>query len=144
MKTEILLLEDDPDQSEMIANLLSQAFPICDMRVCETESEFYMALDEIPEGGLFFAVLDAMVPWCEPAERMPVPPMDVQRDGIRYAGKRSLEKLRKQHGADVPVWIYSILNTDGHGVEPSGQTYVLEKQPENGGLLKAINSVIHA
>lgn len=144
MNGNILLLEDDPDQSETVTKMLLKAFPNYYLRICETESEFYIALNDIPVGSLFFAVLDAMVPWCEPAERMPVPPTDVQRDGIRYAGKRSLEMLRKKHGADIPVWIYSILNSDGHGVEPSGNTHILEKRPENGELLRAIHQVIQA
>jgi len=138
----ILFLEDDPDQSASISAVLNGAFPEAEVVTCDTESELLKAMDDIAENGLYFAVLDAMVPWCFPSEEMPVPPRDVQAEGIRFAGKRCLSALRHRFGNDVPIWIYSILSTEDHGVNGEGRTFVLEKQPENGELLDAIHAVI--
>lgn len=138
----ILFLEDDPDQAESIETALKKAFPDEKIVSCSTESELLETLTTIAIGDLYFVVLDAMVPWCFPSEDMPIPPVEVQADGIRYAGKRCLGEIRKKFGPDLPVWIYSILSTDGHGVAPEGRTYVLEKAPENGDLVAAIRQVI--
>lgn len=138
----ILLLEDDPDQAESVETVLKKAFPSRSLVSCSTESELLDILKTIDVGDLDFAVLDAMVPWCFPSEDMPIPPIEVQSQGIRYAGKRCLAEIRRKYGAEVPVWVYSVLSSEGHGVVPEGKTYVLEKVPENGDLLSAIKGII--
>lgn len=142
MKT-ILFLEDDPDQSESISKLLNRSFPKCELAICDTESDLREKITSIPEGQLHFAVLDAMAPWCFPAEDMPVPPMEVQAEGIRYAGRRCVAVLREKYGPNLPIWIFSILTSDGHGVVATGMTFVLEKQPENGELVEEIRSKLN-
>ena len=138
----IILLEDDPDQAESIEMELKEAFPERVLVSCSTESELYEAIQAIDVGDLDFAVLDAMVPWCFPSEDMAVPPLDVQSDGIRYAGKRCLGHIRAKYGVEVPVWIYSVLSTEGHGVNQQGKTFVLEKEIGHEILRESIQSVI--
>jgi hypothetical protein len=138
----ILLLEDDPDQAESVEAVIKKAFPEKVLVSCSTESELLESLKGIEVGDLYFAVLDAMVPWCFPSEDMPIPPIEVQSQGIRYAGKRCLSEIRKKYGADVRVWVYSVLSSEGHGVMAEGETYVLEKVPDNGDLLHAIKAIL--
>lgn len=136
----ILFLEDDPDQAESINADLRKIFPEADIITCFTESDLLETINGISPGELHFALLDAMVPWCFPSEYMPIPPEDVQMEGTRYAGRRCLAAIRKRFGQDLLVVIYSVLTSDGHGVQPSERTRVLEKNPENGDLLTLLKS----
>lgn len=138
----ILLLEDDPDQAESVEAVIKKAFPEKALVSCSTESDLLETLKGIEVDELYFAVLDAMVPWCFPSEDMPIPPVEVQSQGIRYAGKRCLSEIRKKFGANVPVWVYSILSSEGHGVTPEGRTYVLEKVADNDNLLADLKRII--
>ena len=138
----ILFLEDDPDQAESIEELLGRAFPNKEIVTCATESELLETIGIIAVGDLYFAVLDAMVPWCFPSEDMPIPPKDVQSEGIRYAGKRCLGQIRRKYGDDLPISIYSVLSTEGHGVAQQKNTFVLEKEPGHEGLIESIKTVI--
>lgn len=108
MKDLILLVEDDPQQSESIKRAIQGRYQSADVKLVETESEFYDWVDRIPDVGPHprVVICDVMLPWTFPSLNAPKPPSDVSKGTFRKAGLRCWKKFRqREHFRTVP-WIY--------------------------------------
>lgn len=138
----IVVMEDDPYQSEHMVRDLKSSFPEMKIIECATERELRQCVDGLSPGQLACAVLDAMVPWDFPSENMPVPPEDVQTGDLFGAGKRCLDYVRSKLGKETPVCIHTLLDREDVQIGPDDQfTTLVTKQP-NGELVGVVAKLV--
>ena len=105
-----LVVEDDPDQSEAVKAALRRRFPDHDVLVVETESEFRQQFQEISKHPPAVAIIDVILPWCDPDD-IPERPQEVAEGGVEKAGLRCEYLLREDSGsAQVPVIFHTVKN----------------------------------
>lgn len=111
----MLLVEDDYRQAEQMINLLKKNFPnIHLLPVICTEYEFRQYIQEnIRENPPDIVLLDVMLPWTDPDDKMPEAPDDVEKGGFYRAGIRCKDILRQTEVTKkTPVILYTILEMD--------------------------------
>jgi len=108
MKDFILLIEDDPQQSETIKAALERRYGDVQVELVETEADFYTRLSSIPVGGERprIVVCDVMLPWAFPAPDSPSQPPEVIRGTFREAGLRCWRRFREREDLRGVPWIY--------------------------------------
>ena len=108
----ILIVEDDPDQSEFIAKHLRRRFPRHAVEVVETESAFRERFAEFSLQPPAVAIIDIILRWSDPDHIPPRPP-EVDAGGFQEAGLRCEQLLRDDpHTAQVPVILYTVTARD--------------------------------
>ena len=107
----IVLLEDDPSQSEWIVAELEREFPGIHVEVVETEEAFRARLPEFAMHPPNRFLLDVMVRWTNPSPDITPPPEDVQLGKAFRAGIRCRRLLANNPQLkDVRSILYTILN----------------------------------
>ena len=138
----IIVLEDDPHQSETLKENLQKAFPNLGIVMLATEWEFRDAIDRMDATEIACVILDAMVPWSFPSENMPVPPKEVQEGGIYLAGKRCADLVFRKFGAEVPICVRTVLNQTDAGISDKDHANFQQKAPNNGELNKLLGELM--
>jgi len=108
----ITVVEDDHLQAEWIESCLKTAFRRLTVKPINTESEFYLWLGEIVNGGekpdLF--IIDVMLRWADPSPTISEPPPEVMKNGVFRAGLRCKDRvLANSRTKDVPIILYTVL-----------------------------------
>lgn len=134
----IVVLEDDPHQSETLKEYLQKTCPDLEIVMLATEWEFRDAIDRMDATEIACVILDAMVPWSFPSENMPIPPKEVQEGGIYLAGKRCADYIFRKFGNIVPVCVRSVLNQTDAGIRESDHAVFYQKSPSGGELTKIL------
>lgn len=108
MKSLALLIEDDPQQSETIKEVVESRYRNLEVKWIETESDFYNYLESLTEDEKLPSVVicDVMLPWAFPAPGSPHQPMEVTKGTFRKAGLRCWKKFRQQEAASSIPWIH--------------------------------------
>lgn len=108
MKTHFILIEDDPQQSETIKSAIERRYRDVEVRLSETESDFYDRLDKIPVRGdhPHMVICDVMLPWAFPSPDAPPQPAEVAEGTFRKAGLRCWERFRQREDLRSIPWIY--------------------------------------
>lgn len=94
MADKILYLEDNHLCAELVERQLAQHGQV---KVVSTEHEFRRAIDDLlGEGSEWpdLVVLDQRVKWTNPVPNMPIPPVEIVKEGTYNAGLRCYEYLR--------------------------------------------------
>lgn len=138
----IVVLEDDPHQSETLKEYLLKTCPNLGIVMLATEWEFRDAIDRMDATEIACVILDAMVPWSFPSENMPVPPKEVQEGGIYLAGKRCADYISTKFGTNVPVYVRSVLNQTDSGISESDHAVFYQKSPSSGELTKILQHLM--
>jgi CheY-like chemotaxis protein len=138
----IVVLEDDPHQSETLKENLQNAFPNLGIVMFATEWEFREAIDRMDATEIACVILDAMVPWSFPSENMPVPPKEVQDGGIYLAGKRCADYVLTKFETKIPICVRTVLNQTDAGISDQGHVQFRQKAPSNGELIKLLKELI--
>jgi CheY-like chemotaxis protein len=145
----ILIVEDDPDQADFIANALRQRFPHHEVELVETESAFHERLPEFAQNPPEVAVVDVILRWSDP-DLIPRRPPDVVSGGFQKAGLRCEQLLRQNPlTARVPVILYTITSAAHHAEYLDAanrerreralpEVEFLEKDPDIGPLITAV------
>jgi hypothetical protein len=104
----IVLVEDDPQQSASIKAAIERRYRSAEVKLLETESEFYGFLAALPVGGagLGMVVCDVMLPWSYPEPHAPVIPPEAREGTFRKAGLRCWGKFRERTDLRGIPWIY--------------------------------------
>ena len=109
----LLVVEDDPEQAEAIANALRRRCRNHDVLVVETESEFRRRLAEISEHPPDVAIIDVILRWSDPDPPIPKRPAGVDEGGIQKAGLRCEQLLVLNPAtAQVPVIFYTVTHAN--------------------------------
>lgn len=108
MKTQFILVEDDPQQSETIKSAIERRYRDVEVELLETESDFCNRLATIPVRGERprMVICDVMLPWAFPSADAPLPPSDVSAGTFRKAGLRCWERFRQREDLRSIPWIY--------------------------------------
>ena len=138
----IIVLEDDPHQSETLKENLIKAFPNLGIKLLATESEFREAIDGLKAADIACVILDAMVPWSFPSENMPIPPQEVQEGGVYLAGKRCADYVVARFSKTVPICVRTVLNQVDAGITEKDHAQFQEKAPSNGELIKTLQKLM--
>lgn len=107
----LLLVEDDPPLADMIVKALKNAFPSHDTLRLATELQFRTWLTTADHDVPAVIVMDIMLRWTDPREHLEAPPEDVRRDGFFVAGLRCVGLLQRSNLNDVPVILYTVLES---------------------------------
>jgi DNA-binding NarL/FixJ family response regulator len=112
---QILIVEDDHNQSEWIRMTLEQNFHEIKIDYIKTEHEFRTRVDELVKAPPDVIIMDIMLRWAKPSPRVPPRPMDVRAEGFYFAGLRCEELLAeklKENGTphNTPVILYTVLD----------------------------------
>src|SRR5687767_696280 len=105
----ILLLENDYLQAEQIEEDIKAHFghDVTVERIA-TEYDFRQWLDAVDRSNPDIAILDVMVPWADPAPKIPEPPQEVVEKGHYRAGLRCANLLA-QKAPQIPSILYTVL-----------------------------------
>lgn len=126
MSVRLLLVEDDPLQSEAIVEGLEGAFPDAEVKHIRTEKEFIDRIDEIVRFKPDAAIFDVMLRWADPDDIVAGEiPEVVTREKHYRAGLRCQQMLARQmdeHG--IPFFLYTILEEADLSEVPPGLTHV--------------------
>ncbi len=108
MADEILIVEDDPQQSESIRDAIRRCYRGAVVEILETEYEFRRRMDRIPKEGPKprMVICDVMLPWAYPDPDAPSAPPDVQEGTFRMAGVRCYDCFRRREDLKEIPWIY--------------------------------------
>lgn len=108
MQTDIILIEDDPEQSEGIRRSIMEHRPDTKVIVLETESDLYARINAIPVDSPHpsLVVSDVMFPWASPDPDAPVAPAEVIKGTFRNAGTRGWARFRSRKDLRSVPWIY--------------------------------------
>jgi CheY-like chemotaxis protein len=142
----ILLVEDDAEQIAWLIATLESYFCSLNLTVFKTEHQFRSELDSLlRQNRPDIMLIDAMLPWTNPAPDMPPRPSEVQSHGFLYAGVRC-QRLASAKAPDIPTIIYSILERkdlrDSLRDAPSNVKYV-RKDDDARQLVQMINNMVH-
>jgi CheY-like chemotaxis protein len=146
----ITVVEDDHLQAEWIESRLKTAFRKLIVKRINTESDFYLWLDEIENGNekpdLF--IIDVMLRWADPSPTMSEPPPEVIKNGVFRAGLRCKDQvLANSRTKDVPIILYTVLEESdlGKALEnrQPGVTY-LRKDSSPEPLIRMIRRILRA
>lgn len=114
----ILLLEDDPLQSQTYRRKLMEHFHGATVMHLETESDLYAFVTKIKRGNAVMpdaVVADVMMPWAQPSKNSPAEPAEVKKGGFSRAGVRCLMRFRGEVNNSIPWYLFTIL--DQRGIE---------------------------
>lgn len=137
----ILLVEDDYQQAVLIRDSLQAAYPDGKVDLIQTECEFRAHLDTIESQSPDVVVLDVMLRWTDPSERMEPRPEDVKAGGIFEAGLRCKELLdARETTRRIPVILYTVLERADLGPKEQGALF-LSKEAEPDALIHAIRAL---
>jgi CheY-like chemotaxis protein len=108
MKAHILLIEDDPQQSESIKRIIENNFKGVSVTLLETECDFYIAIQHITsqENLPSLVICDVMLPWTFPSPDAPSPSHDIVKGTFRKAGLRCWKRFREREAFKNIPWIY--------------------------------------
>jgi CheY-like chemotaxis protein len=144
----IVLVEDDPQQSASIKAAIGHRYRDAEVKLLETESEFYGFLAALPVGGggLRMVICDVMLPWAYPEPDAPAAPQKVREGTFRTAGLRCWQKFREQTGLRGIPWIYHTV-LDEKAVELENysdeQTGFIQKSSSIDPLLEEMEDFFH-
>lgn len=140
----LLVIEDDPIQSETILSVLRQAFPCYEVVLAETESDFRAYVASLAHSHRIVAVVsDVMMPWCHPSDKSPTPPREVLMGTYRQAGTRCFDWFRKR--LQKTPWVYftvldeSTIDFERHSDK---QTRYVQKSGSISSLIEAVRGLI--
>lgn len=112
----ILVVEDDPRQSDFIIRSLEDLFDDLEINTIQTESDFLRSVPELEKTPPDLIIIDVMLRWAKPTphlQLLPQMPDDTKEEGFYRAGFRCLKLIQSKNSlAKVPVIIYSILHRD--------------------------------
>lgn len=107
----ILLVDDDPLQTEWLRSELGRRFPSAQFEEISTESGFRDKLADIENSPPDVVLLDVMLRWTDVAEVMPPVPSDVAEGKYFRAGLRCLGLMAKRSRTrDLPVILLTVLD----------------------------------
>src|SRR5690242_8194456 len=92
----LLLVEDDPLQSEEFQEALVEAFPNAVVDSVTSECEFYKLLDQMELEPYDLIIMDVMLRWADPGRNIPEPPAEVLREEYYRAGFRCVSRLAER------------------------------------------------
>jgi len=120
----VLVVEDDHTQADSIERALRRNFRDIDMLRISTENQFRDEFSLVRQKPPDLILLDIMLRWAEPAPEMPIPPVDVQREGFYRGGLRCLKMiLEAEETRRVPVILYSVIYRDAIRADLEGLPY---------------------
>ena len=102
----IILVEDDPLQTELLKEELTKEFQQLRIEVVTTESEFVSKLEYLVTLQPKLLLIDVMLLWAYPGTNVPKPPADYQ--GFARAGLRCL-RLWRDTGSKAKILIHSVM-----------------------------------
>jgi len=136
MAVEILLIDDDPIQTETISAAIQGVHPGATVTTLETESDFYDYLEKnkaqpawIPS----LVVCDVMLPWAFPSPdaASKKAPDDVVKGTYRKAGVRCWSKLRQEKQLKEVPWIYfTVLEAETIGFDQNRDSHTRHVRKE--------------
>jgi len=108
MKTLILLIEDDCQQSETIKRAIERRYQSVSVELIESESDFCQRLHSLPDSKRKprVVICDVMLPWASPAPDAPTQPREVAEGTFRKAGLRCWARFREHQDLRSVPWIY--------------------------------------
>jgi DNA-binding NarL/FixJ family response regulator len=133
----ILLLEDDPQQSATLVGTLKSHYRDADIQEIDREADLYALLGNISAGDSLapdLVIADVMFPWTRyTSGPLLERPERVKEEGFSRAGVRCLEKFRETVGDQIPWVFFSVLEPDMISNEVkhsgrSGRTLYLSKE----------------
>lgn len=140
----ILIVEDDYQQADFIRDSLLSAYPNGRVDLIQTEAEFRSSLNAIEKQPPDVVVLDGMLRWTDPSEKMEPRPEDVKSGGIFEAGLRCKELLKaRETTRRIPVILYTVLERADLGSKAQGALH-LSKEAEPEALINAVRVLAKA
>lgn len=137
----ILVVEDDPRQVQSLTDAIAQAFPGCEIVVRNTESQLYEFVDSGPFDNCAVVVLDVMLPWAKPSPRIPSPPPSVIKEGIFWAGRRCIRKIRERD-PNKPIIVYSARDPSLAGITDEKEISILQKQVAIDPVIEKLRAIL--
>ncbi|MDP2315849.1 MAG: hypothetical protein Q8P41_23330 [Pseudomonadota bacterium] len=109
----VLLIEDDPDQAELIIEEVRKvpARIDWDQDVVETEYELLERRTKVLAAGYDACVIDGMIQWTHNRPDAPPRPDEVREEGLAGAGIRCARSLR-DGGFRSPILLYTVLRDE--------------------------------
>lgn len=141
----IILVEDDFQQSQSVADVLARSFSDAKIVQIATEQDFMAALPEWQVNPPDLFIFDLMLPWAfvGDAEVIAKPEGDFRTAGVRCAKAALVETGTK----NVPMIIHSIVTADvirdALGVSPSNLA-IMSKDSSISNLVLMVRSLIQA
>jgi len=109
----ILVVDDDPLQSEWLFQELRRNFPEAECDLIATESEFREKLASIRQSPPNVVLLDVMLRWADVSDHMPSMPLDVAAGKYHRAGLRCQQLLEShEETREVPVILLTVLDEE--------------------------------
>ena len=106
----VLIVEDDPEQSEFIAKAVRERFPRYEVTVVETELEFQDLVPELKEDPPIVAIIDVILAWTTP-DGLRLRPDVASAGKVDKAGLRCEKLLREDPStARIPIVLYTVTN----------------------------------
>ena len=140
----ILIVEDDYQQADLIRDSLQSAYPDGKIDLIQTEHEFRAYLDVIAKQPPNIVVLDVMLRWTDPSEKMEPRPEDAKSGGIFEAGLRCKELLAAREATRrIPIILYTALERADLGSKGQGALH-LSKEADPEVLINAIRTLTKA
>jgi DNA-binding NarL/FixJ family response regulator len=144
----LVLLEDDPVQSELLVEELTAEFPEASIMLITSESEFQSRIDEFTNSPPDVFILDVMVRWTKPSPNLDSNSENRKSNGYYRAGI-DCAKLLRTSGINTPIILYTILENndiraDIKSLEDSQIKDVryVRKESDPFDLMKRIRSVV--
>jgi predicted nucleotide-binding protein len=141
----IILVEDEAEQSQTSKTEIEQRFPGSNVQVIETESEFLRSLPEFQRCPPALFIFDMMLPWSsiDSYEKAGSPLGYPKTAGLRCAKA----VLANKATAQVPMIVHSVLSVaeirPELGTVPPNLA-ILEKRATSENLLLMVNSLLRA
>lgn len=140
----ILIVEDDYQQADLIRDSLQSVFPGGKIDLIQTEYKFRTYLDVIENQPPDIVVLDVMLRWTDPSEKMELRPEDAKSGGIFEAGLRCKELLAAREATRrIPVILYTALERSDLSSKAQGALH-LSKEADPEVLINAIRTLTRA
>jgi len=143
---DILVVEDDWLLAEHLLGEFREHLHSVRVRCVGTESEFYELLPAIRATPPDLIILDIMLRWADPSEKMPEPPDEARSSGPWRAGLRCYAALQATTETQrTPTIFYSVLERADvselvHSLPP--HVLFLQKRADTSELLTYIRSLV--
>lgn len=141
----IVLVEDDPLQSETTANALRRGFGDAEIECIETEHDFMTSLARWRCAPPALFIVDVMLPWLLPGDEETLP---APAGGYRLAGVRCAKAvLAEARISSVPIILHSVIYPEvireALNPMPAG-VFLLSKEESLHNLVLSIRGLIQA